>query len=111
VTVQSSAVAEVEVLTDPHRLDAYGLSLSDLVAAISAGNALQSVGRVQDNDKLYLVVSNSDLRQLDALQQLVVKSGASGVVRLVTSQRCATASSHSGPRKSKTQARCSFQCL
>ncbi len=82
VTVQSSAVAEVEVLTDPHRLDAYGLSLSDLVAAISAGNALQSVGRVQDNDKLYLVVSNSDLRQLDALQQLVVKSGASGVVRL-----------------------------
>jgi multidrug efflux pump subunit AcrB len=82
VAVQSSAVAEVEVLTDPHRLDTYGLSLSDLVAAISAGNALQAVGRVQDNDKLYLVVSNSDLRQLAALQQLVVKSGASGVVRL-----------------------------
>jgi multidrug efflux pump subunit AcrB len=82
VGVQSSSIAEVEVLTDPHRLDTYGLSLSDLVAAISAGNALQAVGRVQDNDKLYLVVSNSNVRQLAELKQLVVKSGASGVVRL-----------------------------
>jgi multidrug efflux pump subunit AcrB len=82
VAVQSSAVAEIEVLTDPHRLDAYGLSLNDLVAAISAGNALQAVGRVQDNGKLYLVVSNSNLRQLAELRQLVVKSNASGVVRL-----------------------------
>jgi multidrug efflux pump subunit AcrB len=82
VQVQSSAVAEVEVLTDPHRLDAYGLSLSDLVASISAGNALQAVGRVQDNDKLYVVVSDSNLRQLADLGQLVVKSGPSGVVHL-----------------------------
>jgi len=82
VGVQGSAVAEVEVLTDPHRLDTYGLSLNDLVTAISAGNALQAVGRVQDNGKLYLVVSNSRLRQLAELKQLVIKSGASGVVRL-----------------------------
>jgi CzcA family heavy metal efflux pump len=82
VGTQGSAVAEVEVLTDPHRLDTYGLSLSDLVATISAGNALQAVGRVQDNGKLYLVVSNSNLRQLTELKQLVVKSGADGVVRL-----------------------------
>jgi multidrug efflux pump subunit AcrB len=82
VAVQGSAVAEVEVLTDPHRLDAYGLSLSDLVAAISTGNALQAVGRVQDNGKLYLVVSNNNVRQLAELEQLVVKSGANGVVRL-----------------------------
>jgi hypothetical protein len=33
-----------------------------IVAAISAGNALQAVGRLQDNDKLYLVVSNSSVR-------------------------------------------------
>jgi multidrug efflux pump subunit AcrB len=82
VGVQGSAVAEVEVLTDPHRLDAYDMSLSDLAAAISAGNALHAVGRVQDNGKLYLVVANSNLRQLSDLRQTVVKSDANGVVRL-----------------------------
>jgi multidrug efflux pump subunit AcrB len=75
-------VAEVEVLTDPHRLNAYGLSLNDLVTATAAGNALQAVGRVQDNSKLYLVVSNSKVRRITELAQLVVKSGPSGVVRL-----------------------------
>jgi multidrug efflux pump subunit AcrB len=82
VAVQGSAVAEIEVLTDPHRLGTYGMSLDDLVTAISASNALQAVGRMQDNGKLYLIVSNSNLRQLDELKQLVVKSSASGVVRL-----------------------------
>ncbi|MBV8062563.1 MAG: efflux RND transporter permease subunit, partial [Nevskia sp.] len=82
VNVQGGAIDEVEVLADPHRLEVYGLGLSDLVAAISAGNALQAVGRVQDHDKLYLVVSNSDLRQLAQLRQLVVRSDAAGQVRL-----------------------------
>src|ERR1019366_4431090 len=82
VDVQGGALDEVEVLADPHRLDAYGLGLSDLVTAVAAGNALQAVGRVQDHDKLYLVVSNSDLRQLRELQDIVVRSDAAGVVRL-----------------------------
>jgi CzcA family heavy metal efflux pump len=82
VGVQGSSVAEVEILTDPHRLDSYGMSLGDLAAAISSGNALQSVGRVQDNGKLYLVVANSNLRQIAELEQIVVKSDATGVVRL-----------------------------
>ncbi|MDR3416425.1 MAG: efflux RND transporter permease subunit [Nevskia sp.] len=82
VEVQGGAVDEVEVLADPHRLDAYGLSLADVVAAIGAGNTLQAVGRVQDHDKLYLVVSNSDLRELKQLQDLVLRGEAGGVVRL-----------------------------
>jgi multidrug efflux pump subunit AcrB len=82
VDVQGGAIDEVEVLADPHRLNAFGLGLSDVVAAITAGNALQAVGRVQDHDKLYLVVSNSDLRELSELQNIVVRSDASGIVRL-----------------------------
>jgi multidrug efflux pump subunit AcrB len=82
VEVQGGAIDEVEVLADPHRLDVYGLGLADVVAALAQGNALQAVGRVQDHDKLYLVVSNSDLRQLGDLQDVVVRSDAHGVVRL-----------------------------
>ena len=82
VDVQGGAIDEVEVLADLHRLDAYGLGLADLVAATAAGNVLQAVGRMQDHDKLYLVVSNSDLRQLRDLQQVVVRSDSTGIVRL-----------------------------
>jgi multidrug efflux pump subunit AcrB len=82
VDVQGGEIEEVEILADPHRLEVYGLGLSDLVAAAAHGNALQAVGRVQDHDKLYLVVSNSDLRQLRELQDVVVRSDAAGVVRL-----------------------------
>jgi multidrug efflux pump subunit AcrB len=82
VEVQGGAIDEVEVLADPHRLDVYGLGLADVVTALAQGNALQAVGRVQDHDKLYLVVSNSDLRQLGDLQDVVVRSDAHGVVRL-----------------------------
>jgi multidrug efflux pump subunit AcrB len=82
VEVQGGAVDEVEVLADPHRLSAFGLGLSDVATAITAGNALQAVGRVQDHDKLYLVVSNSDLRELNELQNIVVRSDATGTVRL-----------------------------
>ncbi|HEY6452527.1 MAG TPA: efflux RND transporter permease subunit, partial [Steroidobacteraceae bacterium] len=82
VDVQGGALDEVEVLADPHRLEAYGLGLSDLVAAVAAGNVLEAVGRVQDHDKLYLVIADSRLRQTRELQDIVVRSDAAGVVRL-----------------------------
>src|SRR6202023_1213220 len=43
--------AEVQVLVDPHRLDQYGLSLSDLVSALTAANVLQAIGRLEDHNK------------------------------------------------------------
>lgn len=82
VVIQGGAIDEVEVLADPHRLDAFGLGMGDLAAAISAGNSLKAVGRLQDHDKLYLVVSNSDVRELRQLRDLVIRSDASGIVRL-----------------------------
>ena len=82
VDVQGGAIEEVQVQADPHRLATYGLGLNELVAAVTAGNALQAVGRVQDHDKLYLVVSNSNLRTIDELKQIVIRSDSAGVVRL-----------------------------
>jgi multidrug efflux pump subunit AcrB len=82
VDVQGGAIDEIEILADPHRLAAYDLGLADVVAAVGAGNALQAVGRIQDQDKLYLIVSNSDLRTRAELEQIVVRSDATGLVRL-----------------------------
>ena len=82
VDIQGGAVDEVQVLADTHRLASYGIGLSELVSAITAGNALQAIGRVQDHDKLYLVVANSDLRRIEDLKQIVIRADAAGVVRL-----------------------------
>jgi multidrug efflux pump subunit AcrB len=84
VNVQGGETEEIQVLADPHRLNAYGLAMSDLVTALSGANVVQAVGRVQDNDKLYLVVSNNGLHQLDEVRKVVVKGGANanGIVHL-----------------------------
>lgn len=82
VDVQGGAIDEVHVEADVHRLAEYGIGMNELVAAITAGNALQAVGRVQDRNKLFLVVSNSNLRSVDELKNIVVRGDAAGVVRL-----------------------------
>ncbi|MHC1479360.1 efflux RND transporter permease subunit [Frateuria aurantia] len=78
-TVQGDGVAEIEVDADPRRLAAYGLSLSDIGAAISAANQLQAVGRIQDRNSLYLVLSDHPLPQdVDAISHVVLKAGSKG---------------------------------
>jgi multidrug efflux pump subunit AcrB len=74
--------AEVQVVVDPRRLDQYGLSLSDLVSALSAANVLQAIGRVEDHNKLYLVVSNANLVKTEQVKDVVVRSDARSVVRV-----------------------------
>src|SRR6516165_4734924 len=44
VDIVGGSDAEVQVHVDPHKLDAYGLSLSDVVAALSGSNVLQAAG-------------------------------------------------------------------
>jgi multidrug efflux pump subunit AcrB len=82
VDVQGGGVAEVEVLADPQRLASYDLSLADLTAAVSAGNVLKAVGRVQDRDKLFLVLADGALRSASDVGEAVVRSDPAGVVRV-----------------------------
>jgi CzcA family heavy metal efflux pump len=74
--------AEVQVQVDPHRLDAYGLSESDLVSALSAANVLQAIGRLEDHNKLYIVISNSSLTDTEQIKDVVLRSDAHSVVRI-----------------------------
>jgi CzcA family heavy metal efflux pump len=82
VDVQGGQTAEVEVLADPHRLATYGLGLNDLATALSAGNVLQAVGRLQDRDKLYLVVADHSVSRTAEIGNTVVRSDPSGVIRV-----------------------------
>jgi CzcA family heavy metal efflux pump len=82
VDVQGGETAELEVEADPQKLALHGLALSNLVAALSGANTLQAVGRVQDHNKLYLVVADHSLQGVDAIRHVVLKSDATGWVKL-----------------------------
>jgi multidrug efflux pump subunit AcrB len=48
---------EFQILVNPARLAAYGLSFDDVAKAVSSANVLSAVGRLEDHYKLFLVVS------------------------------------------------------
>ncbi|GGF49662.1 multidrug ABC transporter [Aliidongia dinghuensis] len=82
VDVLGGAQQEVQVAVDPHRLDLDGLALGDVTAALGAANVLNAVGRIEDHHKLYLVVTDETLHQLDQIRSVVLKSGPAGVIRV-----------------------------
>jgi len=82
VNVQGGQTAELEVEADPRKLAQYGLGMDDLVAAVAGANQLQAVGRVQDLNKLYLVIADHSLDRAQAVRKIVVKNDSNGSVRL-----------------------------
>ncbi len=82
VAVQGGEQREIEVEADPHKLGFYGLGFNDVMIALAAANVLQAVGKLEDHDKLYLVVFNQTLVTLDEIRNVVIRADNAGVVRL-----------------------------
>ncbi len=82
ITVEGGAVSEYRVTLDPARLAARGIALNDVVSVLSASNALNAVGYVEENYQLYLVEADTQFKSMDEIGQTVVRSGASGVTLL-----------------------------
>ncbi len=73
---------EYRVTVDPDRLQAYGLTLSDVAQALSASNVITAVGRLEDHYKLYLSMADTRLSTLDEIRQTILRSGSNGIVHL-----------------------------
>ncbi len=82
IGVLGGATAEYQVMVDPAKLDAYGLGMDDLAKALSAANIITAVGRLEEHNKLYLVLSDTQFRNFDEIGQTVLRSGENGLVRL-----------------------------
>ena len=82
VQVQGGDTGEIEIEADPRRLSAYHLTLDDVTKAVTAADTLQSVGRVEDHDLLYLLMADNPLQSLDDVKRIVLRGGPDGVVRL-----------------------------
>lgn len=82
VGVQGGQREEYRVTIEPQRLNAYRLTLGEVARALARANVLQAVGRLEDHYKLYLIIANTQLRNLHSLRRLVVATHGGGVVRL-----------------------------
>ena len=82
IGVTGGQTEELQILIDPLRLDASGLTLDDVVRAVSAENVVEAVGRLEQDEKLYLVLSDTQFDSLTELSNLVVRRSPKGIVQL-----------------------------
>jgi len=82
IGVQGGEIEEFRVVVDPAKLQSFDLTLADLASALSASNVLTAVGRLEENDKLYLVISDTRFHQIEEIPKTVLRSTPDGVVLL-----------------------------
>ena len=75
VDVQGSAVREVEVVADPARLAALGMSYADVAQEIDHSLAVDAVGRVTQSYSQYLVVADQAIHSADSVGGIVIGHG------------------------------------
>ena len=82
IDVQGGAVEEIHVTTDPARLAAYGLTVADLSKALAGANVLTAVGRLEDHNKLYLLLSDTRLTDVARVRETTLRVSENGTVRV-----------------------------
>ncbi|MGH9587344.1 MAG: efflux RND transporter permease subunit, partial [Acidobacteriaceae bacterium] len=79
VVVQGGQVPEVEIVPGPAKMLAAGVTVTDLLNAVRAGNVIQSPGLYETNHQLVLGLVGGQVHDAAELAQLVVKTTAAGV--------------------------------
>ncbi len=82
IGVQGGDTAEYQVIVDPEKLMALGLTVQDVATALSASNVVQAVGRVEENYKLYLTISDTRIKNIRQIADTVIRTGPNGLVRV-----------------------------
>jgi len=88
VDVQGTDVREIEVIADPPRLAALGLTYADLADAIRRAVTVQAVGRVAQDYRQYLIVTDQEAHGPEDIGNVVIANGLR--VRDVASVRVGT---------------------
>ncbi|MFK2878912.1 efflux RND transporter permease subunit [Rhodanobacter hydrolyticus] len=82
VDVQGGEVAEFHVDVDAAKLRSQGLALTDVEHAVANAATIQSMGRLQDHYKLYLLLADNQPATIKALGDIVLRADAHGLLRL-----------------------------
>ncbi len=79
VLVQGGRVPEFQVTPDPARLQAAGITVSDILEAIRRTNLIDSPGLLENDHQLVLGLISGQVRTPEQIAQIVVKTPSSGV--------------------------------
>lgn len=82
VSTLGGETKEVQVYVSPEKLQAYGLSPTDVSDAISGTNTLEAVGRIQDNGLLYLTIANNQFNSIETVRDVTLHTSKGAIVRL-----------------------------
>lgn len=82
VGVMGGQTPEIQVSMSPLALQAYGLTLSDIAQAIAATNTISAVGRLEDNDLLYLALNSNAFTSVQSVRDVPLRTAKAGIVRL-----------------------------
>ncbi len=78
VVSQGGPTKTYQVNVDPHRLQAYGLSLKSVYEALSRSNATTGGGYVEDNGNALIVRQIGLIKDLDDIRRIVLKTTEAG---------------------------------
>ena len=73
IAVLGGQVREYAVEVDPERLLAHGVALAEVRDAIAHTNQITSLGRLEEDARLYLVVATGQFADLDAIRRTAIK--------------------------------------
>src|SRR5213592_2096372 len=79
VLIQGGRVPEFQVMPEPARLLAAGVTVNDILEAIRRTNLIDSPGLIENNHQLVLGLVSGQVRTPEQLGQIVVKTSAAGV--------------------------------
>ena len=82
VDILGGSPREFSVEIDPARVQALGLGLGDIVAALGKANQVRGVGRIEDRHRLYLVLAQNRLATTADIAATPVKAAGGAVVTL-----------------------------
>lgn len=84
VDILGGSPREFAVDVDPGRLQALGLTLPDVAAAIGKANSVRGVGKMEDRHRLYLVLVENRIASAADIAAIPVKAGQTSAAGLVT---------------------------
>jgi multidrug efflux pump subunit AcrB len=84
VGVLGGQTPQVQVALSPPKLAAYGLTLAEISNALSATNTVKALGRLEDNDLLYLTISNNAFTSVESVANVAVRTAAGAIVFMRT---------------------------
>jgi multidrug efflux pump subunit AcrB len=84
VDVLGGAPREIAVIVNPAKAQALGLSLDAVAAGLGKNNGVRGVGRLEDQHRLYLLLSESRLTSIADIAAIPVKAGGGAGASVVT---------------------------